>query len=181
MSCQHWTAGNKNRRNIQSCRCHQKTGHIFITVRDTYQTIELMCHRHTLGAVADQVSGYEGIFHADMSHRDTIADCDCREYNRGTSSHRNAELDRFCNFIQVHMSGHDFVIGVYNTDQRSVLFLLCHAQSIHQTSVGCLLDAFCYIITSHLFVPHILLSKIKSALQADRPSCCIQPVYTPRT
>ena len=35
MACQHWAAANENRRDIQSCRCHQKTGHIFITVRDT--------------------------------------------------------------------------------------------------------------------------------------------------
>ena len=96
MPCQHRSAADTKIVGIFSlCRCHQKSRDIFITVRDHDQRIKLMCNRHTLRGIRDQITGHQRIFHADMSHRDTVADRDCRKYHRGTPpAIGNAQLDR---------------------------------------------------------------------------------------
>ena len=75
-----------------------------------------MCHSHRFGGIGDQVTGYQGIFHSDMSHGDTITDCDCREHDRSTACHGYSLFYGIDDFIQIHMAGNDLVVGAYDTD-----------------------------------------------------------------
>lgn len=83
-------AGYEYSRNIDSCCCHQKSRNVFITVWNHDKCIELMCECHTLGGICDQISCDKRIFHPDMSHCNSIAHCDRREYNRHTACLCNA-------------------------------------------------------------------------------------------
>ena len=69
-----------------------------------------MGHRHCLGGIGDQISGYQRIFHADMSHGDTVTDCDSRKYPGHAARQSHSHLYRFHDFIQVHMTRYDFII-----------------------------------------------------------------------
>ena len=152
MSRQHGAAGNKNSGDIDSCGSHQKAGNVLVAVGDHYQAVKTMGHGHTFRAVTDQISCYQGIFHADVSHGDAVAYGDGGEYNGGAAGHGNAHFYRFHNFIQVHMPRNDFIIGADNTDEGTLSFLFRYSQRIKQTSVGCLLHSCFYRITSHSLV-----------------------------
>ena len=86
-----------------------------------------------------------------MSHRDTIADSDCREHHRCSACFCYAKLNSLCDLIQVHMSRYDLVVRTYDTDQWFLHFFFCHSKGVEQASVWCLLHADFYVITLHLF------------------------------
>ena len=109
-----------------------------------------MCKRHTFRGIGNQITRHQRIFHTDMSHRDSVADRDCRKYHRHAASLRNAKLYRVDNLIQIHVTGNNLVVGAHNTDHRLVHLLLGKSQRVKQTSMRCLLHPFFYIITLHL-------------------------------
>ena len=108
-----------------------------------------MCQRHTFGRICDQITGNQGIFHADMSHSDTITDCDRRKYNRCAASHRYTQLHGIYNLVQVHVSRNNLIIRTYDTDERFVHLLFRHTECIKQRTVRCLLHPF---LTASLFI-----------------------------
>ena len=110
MAGQHRSTGNKHGRNIDSCRCHQQTRNIFITVGNHYKSIKLMGKCHTFRGIGNQISCHKRIFHTDMSHSNTVTYCNCREHNRNASRLCNAKLDSIYNFIKVHMPGNNFIV-----------------------------------------------------------------------
>ena len=116
MTCKHRTTADKYGRYVQSGCCHQKSRYIFITVWHHNQCIELMGHRHRFCGISDQVTGYQGIFHSDMSHGDTVTDRNRRKHDRRTACHGNSLFYCINDFIQIHMTGNDLVIRAYDTD-----------------------------------------------------------------
>ena len=167
MSGKHRTAAYEYSRNIQSGCCHQKSGYVLVTVRDHNQGIKLMCHCHGFRGICDQVSGYQRVFHSNVSHCDTITDCDCREHNRCTACHCYAKFNCLCNLVKVHMTRYDFIVRTYDTYQRSFHFFFCHSKSIKQGTVRCLLCACFYCITSHSL--YLLCSSQPE--KSDFPGC----------
>ena len=149
MAGKHRAAADKYGRNVDSCCCHQKARYVFITVRDAYQGIKLMCHCHTLGGIGDQVTGNEGIFHSDVPHGDTVTDCDGREHDRCSACHGNAHFYSLCNFIQVHVTRYDLIVGAYDSYERFFHLFFGQTQRTHQRTLRCLCDSFFYSITSH--------------------------------
>ena len=154
-----------------------------------------MCQRHTFGGICDQITGNQRVFHADMSHSDTITDCDRRKYNRCAASHRYPQLHGIYNLVQVHVSRNNLIIRTYDTDKRFVHLLFRHTECIKQRTVRCLLHPFSYCITSHIFYPPEILAHFPVffsgkyalfseylisgyALQPDRPSGWFQPWYS---
>ena len=115
VTSQHRAAAYEYSRDIQSCCCHQKSRYVFVTVRNHNQCIELMCHCHTLCGICDQITGNQRVFHSCMSHCNTITNCDCREHDRCTACHCNTHFYSFYDFIQVHMTRYDLIIGTYDT------------------------------------------------------------------
>ena len=150
MPCQHRSAGDKYRRHIDPRRRHQKPRHILIAVGHHHQSVKLMCQCHTLRRIRDQISRYQGIFHAGMSHSNTVTDCNCRKYHRYAACLCNAHLYGIYNLIQIHVPRYNLIVRTYNTDQGFIHFFLCKSQRIKQGTVGRLLHPFFYIITSHL-------------------------------
>ena len=120
----HRSTGYKYSRKIQTGSCHQKPRYILITVWHHNQCIKLMGDSHTLRGICNQVSGNQRIFHADMSHGNTITYRDCRKYNRYATCFRNAEFYGVYNFINIHMARNNFIVGTYNSDHWFFLILL---------------------------------------------------------
>ena len=146
---QHRTAGNKYCRNVQSGSSHQKSRYILITVGNHNKTVKTMGNSHTFCGICDQISCYKRVFHSNVSHGNTIAYSNCREHNRRTAGHSYTKLYSLCDFIQIHMSGNNFIVGTNNTDQRAFTLFLCITKCVKQTSVRSLLCAGFYGITSH--------------------------------
>ena len=132
MSRKHWSATDEHCRYINTGCCHQKPRYIFITVRDHNKGVKLMRHCHCFCRICDQISRYQRILHTDVSHCNTVTDCDCREHDRCSTCHGNSHLYCICNFIQVHMSRNDFVIRTYDSDKRSLQFFFCKTKRIEQ-------------------------------------------------
>ena len=116
MSCKHRSSADKDCRNINSGCCHQKSRYVLIAVRNHNKCIELMRHCHSLCRVCNQISCYKRILHSNMSHRNSITDCDCRKYNRCSASHCNTLFYCIYDLIQIHMSWNDFIIRTYDTN-----------------------------------------------------------------
>ncbi len=150
MACHHRAAADKDRRNIDAGCCHQQTRYILVAVRDHDQTVKLMRDRHALCGIRDQITGDQGILHADMAHGNTVTYGDGREYHRGSACHGNAEPDRLSDLIQVHMTGNDLVVGADDTDHRPLHLLFGHSKCVKQTAGGGRLHTYSYMITIHL-------------------------------
>ena len=123
-----------------------------------------MCQCHTFCGICDQISCNERIFHTDMSHCDTVTDCDRRKYDRNTACFRYAKFYGVYDLIQIHMPRNDLIVRAYNTDHRLFHFLFGKAKCIEQTSVWSLLHSLFYIITSHSVLSFYILSQIRSPI-----------------
>ncbi len=106
----------------------------------------------TLGGVRDQVSRDEGVLHADMAHRNAVADRDGRDHDGHAARLGDAELDGLGDLVQVHVAGDDLIIGTDDADERLCHLLPGESKGIEQTSVGRLLDALLDVITEHIFL-----------------------------
>ena len=60
-----------------------------------------------------------------MSHCDTVADSNGREYNRHTACHGHTHLDCFGDLVQIHMTGYYLIKGRHDTYHRPLSFFLC--------------------------------------------------------
>ena len=119
---------------------------------------------HRLRRVRDQIAGHEGIFHAGVSHGDTIADSDRRDNDREAARFCYAELDGLCDLVKVHMARNDLIPGADNRNERLIHFLLCHAERIPERAVRSLLETLFNSVTSH---NNVLLSDHKPEPSAE--------------
>ena len=110
MSGEHRSAADKHRRNIQTCSSHKQTGHVFITVGNHNKSIKTVSHSHSFGRICDKIAGNKRIFHSLMSHSNTVAYCDRREYNRCAACHSDTDTDSLNDLVNVGMSGYDLVV-----------------------------------------------------------------------
>ena len=149
MASQHRAAADKYGRYVDSGSCHQQARNVLVAVWNHNQCIEMMRQCHTFGGIGNQVSGYEGVFHADMSHCNAVADCNCREDNRCAACHSNAHLDCFYDFINVHVTGNNFVVGRNDSNERTFHFFFGHSQGIKKRALRCLIDTITIKITTH--------------------------------
>ena len=69
-----------------------------------------MCECHTLGGICDQISCDKRIFHPDMSHCNSIAHCDRREYNRHTANSMNCLTEA----LGMGLGGNGTIPAVYS-------------------------------------------------------------------
>ncbi len=148
-SRQHGTAADKNRGDIQTRRRHQQTGHVLVAVGHHDQRVERVRDRHRLGGVRDQVARHERILHALVSHGDTVADGDRGKYDGVAARHRHARLDGVDDLVDVHVTGHDLIVGADNADQRLLKLLLGHTERPKQGTLRRTLDGGSYCVTSH--------------------------------
>ena len=105
-----------------------------------------MGNRHGFGGISNQIAGDEGVLHADVPHGDPVADGNGGEHDRRAACCANARFDGFGDFIQIHMTGDDFIIGGNDADERLADFLIGQTEGIEQRAVGgafhALLDVF---------------------------------------
>ena len=116
------------------------------------QTIELMRLCERLNAVRDQLAARQRILHADVAHRDAVADADGRDEDGGAPCHLDACLDGVGDLIQIHVAGDNLTVGTHHTDEGAVQLFRGVAQGVKQASVGRALRAFGYIVTSHFIL-----------------------------
>ena len=112
----HRTATYNNSRDVQASSCHEHTGNNFIAVGDEYQTVKSVTVSNSFNAICYQFAACEGIFHAIVTHCDTVANTDSREFDRSTASFQDAVFNSLSDGVQVHMTGDDFVSCTANAD-----------------------------------------------------------------
>ena len=131
-ACQHGAAGAENGGHVDAGSRHQKSRHILIAVGDHHQTVELVCLRHGLGGVGDQITGDEGVFHTHMTHGDTVTHGDGGELHRRTACGADARLHRLGDLVQIHMTGDDLILRAHHADKGALQFFLGIAQRVQQ-------------------------------------------------
>ena len=182
MSCQHGPPGHKHGGKVQPCRRHQKPRHILVTVGNHHQSIKLMGDGHALRGVCDQVSCHQGIFHPHMTHGNSVTDCDGGKNHRHAAGLSHPQLHCVHNLIQVHMSGHDLVVGAHDTNHGLFHLLGRKSQRVKQASRRSLLHSCSCIITCHSFYLSAPLYFIKRFCPpAGFPSPSSPPEYSPQT
>ena len=90
---------------------------------------------HCLGGVGDDVAGNQRVLHAGVSHSDAVTDRNRREHDRSSSGHGDAEFYRLDDFVEVHVSRHNLIVGADDTDYRARQLLFGKSERVVQTPV----------------------------------------------
>ena len=118
-ACKHRAAADENGRNINSRRRHQKSGNVLVAVGHHNKSVKAVSQRHGLGGIGNHVAGDKGIFHSPVSHGNAVADRNCGEHNGCASRHCHTQLHRLNNFVEIHVTRNNFIVGADYTDKRS--------------------------------------------------------------
>ena len=89
-----------------------------------------MSHCHRFGGVGNEFARNQGVLHADVAHREAVADGNCREHNRNAARQSHALLDGIDNLVEIHVARNDVVLGAHNADQRLADFGITQAQGL---------------------------------------------------
>ena len=96
------------------------------------QRVELMCLRHALRGVRDQIARHQGILHSLVSHRNAVAYRNRGKDSGDAAGHGNSHLHGVNDFIDVHMTGNNLIIRADDSDQRLFQLFLCESKCIEQ-------------------------------------------------
>ena len=155
---QHGAAADENSGDIHPGRCHQQARHVLVAVGHHDHAVKAVGFQHGLGGVGNQVTGDQRVFHALVAHGDAVADGDGGEHDGGAASHGNAQLHGIHDFVQVHVTGNNLVVGADHGNQGPLLFFLCQAQGVIQAAVGGVLGAVHDLVFHHhRFFPAFLV------------------------
>ena len=146
---QHGAAGDEDGGHVHPGCCHQQTGDVLVAVGDHHQAVKLVGQGHGLGGVGDQIPGHQGVLHSRVAHGDAVAHGDGGELHRGAPGSADACLHRLGDLVQVHVPGHDLVIGADHADEGALQLLLGVAQCVEQGAVGGGGNAFFHNIGTH--------------------------------
>ena len=76
-----------------------------------------MRFRNSFNTVGNQLTAGKRVAHTDMAHGDTIANPDGIKLKRNPTSLANFLFCNFSQFLQVGMTGNQFIIGVADSDK----------------------------------------------------------------
>ena len=124
-----------------------------------------MCESHCFGGIGNQITGDKRIFHSNVSHSDAVANGNRGKHDGRTACHCHAELYGIYDFVEIHMSRYDFVIGADNTNQRAFLFFFDQSQGVKQTAVRGVMHTRYYVFFWHTATSYQLLMSLSSSLQ----------------
>ena len=136
MPGQHRAAAAHNARDVEPHRRHDHAGHDLVAVGHQHQAVQLVGDGHRLDAVGDQLAAGEAVLHADVAHRDAVADPDRGDEDGGAPGHPHPGLDRLGQLVEMDMAGHDLAVGADHPDQRAVEFFLGKAAGVKEAAVG---------------------------------------------
>ena len=102
----HWTAGNKDGRDIKPHGCHQHTRRDLVAIADTNHRIGLMRIYHIFNAVRNDVAGRERVEHPVVPHRDTVVDGNRIELGCKATQLFDLRFHLLPDLVQMHMSGY---------------------------------------------------------------------------
>ena len=128
-----------------------------------------MGKHHGLGGVGDKVSCDEGIFHAPVTHGDTVANGNGREHNGRSAGHGHSHFDRLGYLVEIHVTGDYFVIRADHPDEGAVELFGGQTESVIKAAVGCVVGALYYFVFNHNVLRkksnNQLLMSLSSSLQ----------------
>ena len=106
---------------------------------------------HALDAIRDELARRETVFHAGMAHGDAVVHADGVELERYAAGLANGFLGELAQFVEVHVSGDDFVETVADGDKRFVEIFagLDLAGGPQEGTVGSAFKPFLDNIASH--------------------------------
>jgi len=114
----HGATGDKDDRDVDAQCGHHHAGSDFIAVRNADKPVEAMRFGDGFDAVGNEFTACKGVAHADMTHRNAVADADGIEFKGNSSGLANLLFCDSTQFLQVGVAGDQFVIGVADSDKR---------------------------------------------------------------
>ena len=99
-------------------------------------------------AVRNELAAGQGIFHALVTHGDSIANADGRHFNGNAAGGQDAVFDKLRLVVQMGVAGNDVILGVDYGDHRFLHVLFRKAQRVKQGPVGGAGGPFFDLITS---------------------------------
>src|SRR5665647_59800 len=110
---------------IKPACCHKVSWHDFIAGRDKDHTVKLMSFNHNFDCILNNLSARQGIFHALVSHCDSVANPYGMKFKRNSPSVSDSGFHGFCKFIQVNMARNYVVPGIDDCDERPLHLGIC--------------------------------------------------------
>ena len=147
----HRTTADQNSRYVQPYCSQEHPRSNFITVRNHDHCIVLMSVHHAFNRISNEFTAGQWVMHTKMTLGNTVTNSNGRKFYRRTSCSNNTFLDSFGNRIQMNMSRHGFVLGIYNCYDRFFQVFRKEAHGIIQSTMGSPFNAFCRNFASHFF------------------------------
>src|SRR5207248_10845718 len=105
---------------------HEHTRDNFVAVGYTDHAVEAMRLHHRLHAIGDQLAAGQRVFHADVSHSDTVIDANGVELKGNAARCPDGLLNEFTESLQMHMAGYHIDIGVADSNEGFVEIVFAH-------------------------------------------------------
>ena len=118
-ACKHSTTRHKYGWNVKTSRSYQHTRYYFIAVWNEYHSIKWCCHSCCFDGISDDITSYQGVFHTDVVHRQTVTNADCIELDWHTTCVADTVFYGLYNIFQAHMPRNNFIERIGNPNDRS--------------------------------------------------------------
>ena len=138
----HRAAAYEYGRDIAAKRTHDHAWCNLVTVRDTYHAVEPVSGYDRFYGICNNITAWQGVAHADMSHGDPIINTNCVEFERNAASFTNRIFYNLAEFLQMHMARNDINVRVAYCDKRLVEVFFLHACCTKQAAVRSTIKAF---------------------------------------
>ena len=145
----HGTAADEDGGDIQTAGGKQHAGNDLVTVGNEYDRVHRMSGEHDLDGIRDEFAGRQGVLHAGVVHRQTVAHADGLELKRHTARVADTRLDSLADLAQVHMTGYVLTVRVDHADKGALHFGIRDGESLQQRAVRRAGRTFFEHIASH--------------------------------
>ena len=139
----HWTARDKDRRDIEAHGGQQHPRRDLVTVGYAHESVGAMRIHHCLNAVGDQVAAGQGVQHPVVAHCDTVIHGDRVELFGDTARCLDGPGDQVPYVLQVNVTGNELGERISDRDDRLTEVPVPHpgrapqgARSSHVATLG---------------------------------------------
>ena len=150
----HRAAGHENRRDVHTQGGHEHARGDLVAVRNADQGVGAMGIAGVFHGVGDDVAGRQRIQHAGVPHGDAVVHCDGVELARNATGLLYSFGDEAANLVEVHVTWHEFIEGVGDSDNRFAEILAINAGSSVQSSGACKDTAIHEFFRTHFHTDH---------------------------
>ncbi|MNW53921.1 hypothetical protein D3C74_315020 [compost metagenome] len=150
----HRSAADEDGWNVDTQSAHHHPRRDFITVRNADHTVKPVRGNDCFKCVRNNLTAWQGVPHADMTHSNTVIYTDGVKLERYTASFTDRFFNDLAEFLQMHVTRYNINIGITYCDKRFIEVLFLNTCGTQQTAVRRTVEAFFNHVRAHFLGCH---------------------------